>query len=223
MTQLLLRLNDVGISFDGKPILTNVSLDVAENDFILFRGPNGGGKTTLLRLMAGLLAPTHGFILRAPGLTLGYLPQYRSIDRKFPITADEVVLSGLAGRKSLWKGYSQTDRSRALSVMQRLSIDHLCGLSIDRLSGGEWQRVLLARALASEPHILLLDEPDTHLDAENKQVLYATLRNEATQRAIVIVSHDASLPSMFPNARIMQVERCRATMEQERPKTLTSM
>lgn len=205
-TDTLLNINHADLCYGAKPVLSDVNLSVAPRDFLILHGPNGGGKTTLLRLMAGLLSPTKGSIARQDGLRVGYLPQYRSIDRQFPITVGEVVMSGLVGSKSLWRHYSPAQRQQAQDVMARLKIDDLAARPIDTLSGGQWQRALLGRALVSDPALLLLDEPDTHLDAATKALLYDTLDEEAQRCAVVIVSHDPVLVDRFPHCRIWQVE-----------------
>lgn len=193
MNETLLSIENVTLCYGDRVILTDVSLSVDSGDTLLLHGPNGGGKTTLLRLMAGLLRPTKGRIVRRPGLTIGYLPQYRRIDRQFPITVGEVVLSGLVGRKPLLRRFSPEYRAATDEMLRRMQIDAIADHSIDSLSGGQWQRTLLARALVSRPDLLLLDEPDTHLDGETRQLLYDILDEERGHRAIVIVSHDENL------------------------------
>ncbi len=206
MSQSLVTLRHADIGYGQQPILENVSLSIGSRDFFILNGPNGGGKTTLLRVIGGLLPLQKGEENRSPDLTIGYLPQYRGIDRQFPITVEEVVRSGLAGRKPAWKGYGKHFRALAEDMMARMHIDELKKRSIDALSGGQWQRTLLARALVGSPSLLLLDEPDTHLDAETKDWLYTTIGQESGQRAIVIVSHDRYLPERFPDCKIIYVE-----------------
>lgn len=205
MNTALLTISQARLCYGAKTVLANVSLTVGERDVLILRGPNGGGKTTLLRLMAGLLQPGEGTVVRRDALRTGYLPQYRSIDRRFPITVGQVVLSGLAGSKPLWRGYNTAERQQAQAVMARLDLEHLAQRPIDALSGGQWQRTLLGRALVSNPDLLLLDEPDTHLDTDTKALLYDTLAEEARHRAIVVVSHDDTLPARFVDSRIVQV------------------
>ena len=198
-TEPLLQISGITLGFDAKEVLHNVTMTVGPTDFLVLRGPNGGGKTTLLRLMAGLLRPDSGRIVRRHGLRIGYLPQYRRIDRQFPITVGDVVLSGLEGSKPLWRPFGADSRARAAAMLERMSLTDLAAQSIDALSGGQWQRTLLARALVGCPDLLLLDEPDSHLDSATKALLYAVLSEEAGQRAIVIVSHDAALEHTIPS------------------------
>ena len=177
----LLKFDNLCLTYGRNTILDHVSASISERDFIVLTGPNGGGKTTLLQIIAGLLPPTAGSIVCRPGLTLGYLPQYRGIDRDFPITVGEVVLSGLQNRKRLFTSFS---RQQISQFKERL---------IKGLSGGQWQRVLLGRAIVSQPDLLLLDEPDTHLDLEGKDFLYNLLREENNHSAVLLVSHDATV------------------------------
>lgn len=191
----LITLSDVSFSYDHRrTILSDISLSIAERDFIVLRGKNGGGKTSLLKIIAGLLSPTSGTIERANALTTGYLPQHRSIDRQFPITVFQTVRSGLQCTLPWWKPFGQSERATTMNILESLNLLELAQRPISSLSGGQWQRTLLARALVSSPQLLLLDEPDTHLDTVTRQELYATLLAEHQQRAIVVVSHDAHFP-----------------------------
>lgn len=201
----IIRLTDVTAGYAGRAVLSRFSLAVGERDFIVLRGRNGGGKTTLLKVLAGLLSPTEGRVERAPGLTVGYLPQYRAIDREFPITVFDTVRSGLQCRMRWWQRFADTHRRTTLDTLRALGLDALAERPIRTLSGGQWQRTLLARALVSSPRLLLLDEPDTHLDAASKSELYATLHREHARRAIVIVSHDEHL-ALPDHGRVLTVE-----------------
>ena len=189
----LLSLRNVTAAYTERIVLDAFSLDVHRGDCLHITGENGSGKTTLLRLMAGLLHPQSGEIWRAPGCVLGYLPQYRRIDREFPLTVAEVVLSGLHQRKSLLGGFKTAHRERAAEMMDLMQIAHLAQRPISALSGGQWQRTLLARALACDPDLLLLDEPDTHLDEGGKDFLRSLLEQEAQRRTLVMVSHGFEL------------------------------
>lgn len=189
----LLKFDNLCLTYGRKTILDHVSASISERDFIVLTGPNGGGKTTLLQIIAGLLPPTAGNIVCRPGLTLGYLPQYRGIDRDFPITVGEVVLSGLQNRKRLFTSFSRQQKEQVDRVLERLQISQFKERPIKGLSGGQWQRVLLGRAIVSQPDLLLLDEPDTHLDLEGKDFLYNLLREENNHSAVLLVSHDATV------------------------------
>lgn len=189
----LISLTDVHMAYGRREVLHGVTAHVGADDYIVLTGPNGGGKTTLLRLMAGLLKPTAGSVVRRPGLRIGYLPQYRRIDRQFPITVRQVVHSGLLSRHALPARPRQEYLEYLDETVEKLHLAALADRPIAMLSGGQWQRVLLARALVGRPDLLLLDEPDTHLDRAGRDFLYALLEAERSHCAIVLVSHDASI------------------------------
>lgn len=147
----LVSLSSVSFAFDGQIVLENVNIAIKPHDFIVLRGTNGGGKTTLLRLLAGLLRPTKGEIRRASGLHIGYLPQYRKIDRQFPLRVCDVVRSGLQNRKKLLSRFSPDADDRVREALHQLAIEQLAARPISDLSGGQWQRVLLARAIVPAP------------------------------------------------------------------------
>ena len=131
-----------------------------------------------------------GKVIRREAFTVGYLPQHRTIDREFPITVFDTVQSGLQCTLKWWQRYGARHRALTEETLRSLGLEALAECPIRNLSGGQWQRTLLARALVSQPRLLLLDEPDTHLDRNAKQELYASLLREHTRRAIVLVSHD---------------------------------
>lgn len=203
---VLLSIEDICLSYGRRHVLCHVRGEVAERDFIVLSGPNGGGKTTLLRLMAGLLPPVAGSIHRRAGLRVGYLPQYRSIDRQFPTTVGEVVLSGLSGAKSVWRPFTAAHRRRAAETMEAFRLTGLERRPIAELSGGQWQRVLLARAVVSQPGLLLLDEPETHLDAPAREELHARLSALHAHCAVVVVSHEDARSFAIPGRRVWHVE-----------------
>lgn len=169
--------------------MRNVNLNVYERDFLGIIGPNGGGKTTLIKCILGLLKPSGGEIICRP-LTMGYLPQYSSIDRKFPITVEEVILSGLSSKKSLTSRFTSEHREKALSVIARMGLEGMEKRAIGALSGGQLQRALLGRAIISDPEVVILDEPSTYIDKRFEARLYELLAEINKDCAIILVSHD---------------------------------
>lgn len=191
MTKLL-ELKSVYAGYDNKIVLKNVNLTVKENDFVGIIGPNGGGKTTLLKVILGLIKPIEGQVTfsNIDDKLIGYLPQINTIDKKFPIPVREVVLSGLMSRKKLFGRYRSEDKEKAKALMEQMGVLHLRNKNIGELSGGQLQRVFLCRAIISDPQILILDEPDTYVDSHFETELYGVLHQLNDHMAIIVVSHD---------------------------------
>ena len=193
----IIEIKNLAAGYDGRTVLRDVNLTVYDRDFLGIIGPNGGGKTTLIKCILGLLKPLSGEISftssRTAGnlqLTMGYLPQYNSIDRKFPITVEEVILSGLSSKKSLISRFTKEHKEKAHQVIVRMGLEGLEKRAIGQLSGGQLQRALLGRALVSNPQVLILDEPNTYIDKRFEAKLYSLLEEINRERAIVLVSHD---------------------------------
>lgn len=193
----LIALRNVSVAYDGIPVLTNVNLEVRSDDFIGIIGPNGGGKTTLLKALLQLI-PYKGEIIFGDGMTvgdgsIGYLPQQTNFDRSFPITLEEVVTSGLqSGRKLLWK-INRSERSKVRELMETAGILSIAGSPIGEVSGGEMQKALLCRAIISDPKLLILDEPTNFVDNKFEEELYAMLSQLSERMAIMMVSHDVGI------------------------------
>lgn len=180
---------------NSTPILENVNLRVEAGQSGCIVGPNGGGKTTLLKLLLGLLSPSGGSI-RIFGLPpqearakIGYMPQYHQLDAAFPVTVFEVALMGRMHRK-MWGRYSRQDREIAMNALCEVGVEALADRSFSALSGGQRQRVLIARALACQPELLLLDEPTANIDPGAEEQFYGTLDILRKRMMVLTVSHD---------------------------------
>lgn len=191
----LVTLQDVSVAYDGYEALQHVDLEIDENDFLGVIGPNGGGKTTLVKAILGNI-PHTGKILLAPQLyrgkerLIGYMPQISNFDRAFPISLLEVVLSGLQGGKGILGGYSKRDRHKAIELLENVGLSDVVNHPIGEVSGGQMQRALLCRAVISDPRLLILDEPTNFVDNKFEHELYQTLHELNKHMAIVMVSHD---------------------------------
>ena len=192
----IIRLDNISASYDGKTVLKNVNLTVYERDFLGVIGPNGGGKTTLMKIILGLLSPASGSVRffqdgrEIPEITMGYLPQYNSIDKKFPITVYDVILSGLDKQKSLFRPFSAHQHEQVRRIIARMGLEGLEKRPIGQLSGGQLQRTLLGRAIVSDPEVVILDEPNTYIDKRFEAKLYSLLDEINKDSAIILVSHD---------------------------------
>ncbi|PKP36151.1 MAG: zinc ABC transporter ATP-binding protein [Bacteroidetes bacterium HGW-Bacteroidetes-15] len=190
----VLELVSATAGYGQEVILRDVNLVINDLDFVGVIGPNGGGKTTLLKLILGELKPIKGkvkyFPLTPSESLFGYLPQTVSVDKRFPITVMEVVLSGLMGKKGVAGRYSKADKKLGIEMLERIGIANLSQNAIGELSGGQLQRVFLSRALISHPRLLVLDEPNTFVDNRFEKELYQLLKELNKEMAIVMVSHD---------------------------------
>lgn len=191
----LISIKDLSVKYDGYTALENVNLDIFDDDFIGIIGPNGGGKTTLVRTIVGAL-PYSGTIEYADGLydskrrLIGYMPQQSKFDRTFPISVIEVVMSGLQSEHGFTARYTTTDRKRACDMLATAGIYHLKEKQIGEISGGEMQRTLLCRAIIMNPKLLILDEPTNFVDNRFENELYSMLEELNKRMAIIMVSHD---------------------------------
>lgn len=196
--QKLIELKNIYASYNGETILKDISLDVFDNDFIGVIGPNGGGKTTLLRVILGLLKPYKGEIIinnKESKSFFGYLPQYNNFDTGFPITIREVVLSGLMSEKNLYRRYTTEDKKKAEELIELTGLNEFKNSNIGEISGGQMQRALLCRAIISSPKVLILDEPVTYVDSNFENELYQILDDLNKKMSIIMVSHDLGMIS----------------------------
>lgn len=197
----LIDIQNLTVGYDKIPVLSDVNLKIFDNDFLGVIGPNGGGKTSLLKAILGLLKPFAGKIVFRDDLNLskkpvGYLPQVKHIDRKFPITVFDVVRSG-AIMEPVKQQYSQELKQRVNHLLEEMGISGISKKAIGELSGGQMQRVFLCRALLGNPKILILDEPDTFVDNRFEGELYEKLRVLNQEIAIILVSHDVGTISSY--------------------------
>ena len=204
--ETLIKLTDIRMNRENKIILDNVNLEINRGDFLAITGPNGGGKTTLLRIILKLLKPTCGSVRYSTDsnpnqeLTIGYLPQKNMIDSHFPITVEEVVSLGLYGQSN----FSKEDSKKAVTdILKLVGMDTLTKQSIGRLSGGQLQRALLARAIISRPEVLVLDEPLSYLDKQFEHRIYDIIASLAPTTTIILVSHEMSTIAAMANRHII--------------------
>lgn len=193
----ILEIRDLSVGYDDNPnVLKNVNLDVFQNDFLGIIGPNGGGKTTLLKTILGLVKPINGdisFFLqqqKIDKINIGYLPQINQIDKKFPISVYDVILSGLTIKRGLFSSYTKRQKDRVGEVAGQMGLEKLIDRPIGALSGGQLQRALLGRAIIDGPDLLVLDEPNSYVDKRFETDFYKILEDINKDTAIVLVSHD---------------------------------
>ncbi len=194
MSVCLLEMNSVSVSYGSNTALEDADLKVFDNDFIGVIGPNGGGKTTLLKVILGLVKPYKGTLEFNHELlgnnNIGYLPQISTGDNNFPLTVKDVILSGLMIRKGLISIMTLQDKKKAGQVIEELGLGELANSSLNELSGGQLQRVFLGRAVIGDPRLLLLDEPGNFVDTNFENDFYEKLRLLNKRMAIMMVSHD---------------------------------
>lgn len=196
MTEPAIALQDVSVSLGDRRVLEAVNLDIAEGDYMAIIGPNGGGKTTLLRVILGIIPPEAGSV-RVLGHTpkqargrVGYVPQFVRFDLEFPVRVVDVVRMGWLGRRPITVGRRRAERQRALGALEQLGMADVANRPVGALSGGQLQRVLIARALAFEPELLLLDEPTASLDVGGASAFYELVGELAKRMTVILVSHD---------------------------------
>jgi len=199
----VVKLEGVWVQYNGVPILEGINLAIEQDDFLGIIGPNGGGKTTLLKIILGLISPSRGkvSVLGKPPeksrSKIGYVPQHNLFDRDFPISVGDVVLMGRYGKSGLFRRYSSEDRRATQDALQTVGMLDYKERQMGKLSGGELQRIFIARALVAEPKLLLLDEPTASVDPAMQTEFYELLEKLKKQMAIVLVSHDISAVSIY--------------------------
>ncbi len=203
---LMIRVGGVTVAYGDTVAIKDVSLQVNRGDFIAITGPNGGGKSTLLRTLLKLLKPTLGTVeyftngAVADSLKIGYLPQKSNIDSRFPITVEEVVASGLYGENRNWRGrYSADVRERIEDTLNLMGVADLRNRVIGALSGGQLQRTLLGRAVISSPELVVLDEPLSYVDRDFVHHIYKIIEDISRRSTVILVSHEMVVLSDMAN------------------------
>lgn len=217
----IISIDNVSFSYSSVPVVRDINLAINDGEFLGVIGPNAGGKSTLLKLILGLLSPDAGEITvfgKNPDKgrsRIGYVPQYPAFTRDFPINVCDAVLLGRLGETRWYGGYTQEDREIAINVLKAIEIDTIQHQTIDSLSGGQLQRVLIARALASKPDILILDEPTANIDVRAEEDIFALLKQYNDHMTIIVVSHDIGFISAYVDrvACLNQTMLCHTTSE----------
>jgi len=190
----LFEMHSLSASYGANTVLQDVNFTVNENDFIGVIGPNGGGKTTLLKVILGLLKPAKGTLIfnetLLNGNSIGYLPQLSTGDVNYPVTVTDIILSGLMIGKSIFSRMSSSDKLKAHTVIEELGLTGMSKSNLNELSGGQIQRVLLGRAIIGNPRLILLDEPGNFVDTTFENDFYEKLKDLNKRMAILMVSHD---------------------------------
>lgn len=190
----LINISDLFYKYNKTDVLENINLSIKNDDFLAIIGPNGGGKSTLLKLILGLLTPQNGKIQKKiKNNQIGYVPQNTNLNIDFPITALEIVLMGHISPKKKIFGYSKEDIACAMDSLNKVSMQDFANSKIGDLSGGQRQRVFIARALCSNPKVMLLDEPTASIDVKGQREIYELLKELNKSICIVVVSHDISV------------------------------
>jgi zinc transport system ATP-binding protein len=184
----IVEIKNLNFEYNGETILKDINLTIEKGDYLAIIGPNGGGKTTLIKLILGLLKATSGTIVLQTK-KIGYVPQYTNFSLDIPITILDVVLQGRLSRYKFF--YSKKDREIAFEKLKLVGMEHSANKKISDLSGGERQRILIARALVSNPDILILDEPTSAIDIKGQKEIYQILKKLPMTK--IIISHDINI------------------------------
>lgn len=203
----LIEIEDITVRYEHKTILDRVSLTINKGDFVAITGPNGGGKTTLLRVLLRLLKPNSGKVtyyddnVVTKRLKLGYLPQKSNIDTNFPITVEETIRSGQI--RGLFHRNSDSDKEEFHKIVELCGVRDYLSQTVGELSGGQLQRTLLARALVSKPDVIVLDEPLSYVDKTFERQIYSIMETLAKTHTLILVSHEMSVISGMANRHII--------------------
>jgi len=201
----IIEIKNLSFCYHKQKILENVNLNIEEKDFLAIIGPNGGGKSTLLKLILGInpikdgSIKTFGEVPKKNLSKIGYVPQNTNVNTDFPIKVLEVVLMGHIGEKSPLFGYGKEEKLCALGALAQVGMEKFANSKIGELSGGQRQRVMIARALCAHPKILILDEPTASIDIEGQKLIYELLKTLNSYITIIVVSHDISVIMKYAN------------------------
>ena len=203
---LIIAADSITVKYGNTVAIGDVSLEINAGDFVAITGPNGGGKSTLLKTLLKLIKPTVGTVdyykegRIVDNLRIGYLPQKSNIDSRFPITVEEVVASGLYGKSHNWRGkLAETAREKVDSVLELMGVADLRKRVIGSLSGGQLQRTLLGRAIISDPEIVVLDEPLSYVDHNFIEQIYKIVEDISHHATVILVSHEMTVISEMAN------------------------
>lgn len=201
----IIEIENLSFSYEKQKILENINLTVEERDFLAIIGPNGGGKSTLLKLILGI-HPIKSGTIKTFGETpkknlskIGYVPQNTNVNTNFPIKVIEVVLMGHIGEKSPLFGYGKEEKMCAMGALAQVGMEKYANVKIGSLSGGQRQRVMIARALCAHPQIVILDEPTASIDIDGQKLIYELLKELNSYITIIVVSHDISVIMKYAN------------------------
>ncbi|MTI66415.1 MAG: metal ABC transporter ATP-binding protein [Firmicutes bacterium] len=192
-----IEIKNLSVNYDSVIALKDINLKVKHKEFLGIIGPNGGGKSTLLKVLLGLLKPSKGSISLNTNKPLGYVPQYSHFDSEFPIKVKDVILMGKLSQEMFFHRYSDKEMKKVREIMDAFGLLKYQNRQIGQLSGGQIQKVMIARALIMEPDILLLDEPTASLDSNAKSEIYKILKMINKEKTIIIVSHDLEVISSY--------------------------
>jgi len=205
LAESIISLKDVEFSYNGEPVLENITIEIDKNDFVAILGPNGAGKTTLIKLLLGFLKPDKGKISilgKTPVKArkfIGYVPQFSAFDKNYPIYVIDIVKLNTLTANSLFPAYKKEVTEMAFSLLEKLEIHNLAYRNFHELSGGQKQRALIARALINEPKILMLDEPTASVDVAMEKDIYDTLKMLNKSTTILLITHDVGFVSSYVN------------------------
>lgn len=197
MTNKLLELKNISAGYGGESVIKGVDLEVFDRDFLGVIGPNGGGKSTIMKVILGLLKPISGQVIYSKKLKFGYLPQFNLNDVKFPISVKDVILTGLMSEKKILRKFSPAQIDKVEAIISKFGLSSYADAPYGELSGGQIQRVLLSRAIVTDPDLLILDEPTAFTDESFSKDLYSLLLEINKERAIIMVSHDTGVISTY--------------------------